>query len=195
MPYKPRMSEQEALRGFRQLPGFQLDHDGFGHKLMSPRGLVHLRGARVNDELFASETFGLVNISTPLRAMADGPVKTHRLPVDSDMMRAISGTEISEAVISKMSRKRRDQAVLAAISPTGIVVLDGAHRIHRLHRDGISSVQAMVLRVDALRLMRVSQSLQRPDGSWAPDDMVPMAAFEQVLRDSAAKAAELWALP
>ena len=168
---KPRLTDEEAIRKMRKLPGFSLDEDGFGHKVMSPSGLVWLRGARLTDEVFESAAFGTINVSEIDRNTTDARGPFQPIPID-DAVRNVANVDVNHGYAKRIPKDRLREPILIIFGPDGWHVIDGAHRIHRLKALRKKIVYAKVLRPEVFGYARVKRFIQSPSGEWLPYDRV-----------------------
>lgn len=168
---KPRFTEEEAVRKMSKLPGFSLDEDGFGHKFMSPSGLVWSRGARLTDEVFESAAFGTINVSEIDRNTLDARGPFQPIQID-DAVRNVAQVDINHGYASRIPKERLKEPILVIFGPDGWHVIDGAHRIHRLKELRKKTVYAKVLRPEVFGYARVKRFIQSSNGEWVPYDTV-----------------------
>jgi hypothetical protein len=164
----------------RTLPGFKLDEDGWGHVIQSPSGRVHIRGARVNDEVFASEKFGLLNISNALRNIPAG-VPGVIVPIDEGLRQNVARIDIDQAHAMALTISERDEPILMLIGAGGVHVIDGSHRIARRIADRCPNVEAHFIPPGAMAHMRVRQYRETSPGKWLADDFLSEADFQKEL--------------
>jgi hypothetical protein len=185
-------TEADALLRLRELPGFSADEDGWGHKLMSPQGMIWFRGIRANDEVFASDKFGLLNISEIDRNVGDAEGRCFRIPIDVPLLRNIARIEVDHAYVRDMPIERRNKPIYLIFGSDGLNVIDGSHRIFRRVADGMTDIKAHFLVPDVLSYIRVTKRLMRA-GEWIPDDLVSDDAFAHEL-DGARRAFQAFEL-
>lgn len=178
---KPKITEAEAIKKMSKLPGFQADEDGFGYKVMSPKGLVWVRGAKLTDEVFESIAFGTINISQINARTADakGPFQPINM---EDAVRNVRLVDVNTTYAKRIPRDRLKEPVLTIFGPDGWHIIDGAHRIHRLNALRKKVVYAKMLRPEVFGYARVKRWLLSPKGEWVPNDTVSDDAVDAAIK-------------
>jgi hypothetical protein len=162
---KPRMTEAEAIREAREA-GVQLTILGpETYRVEGPAGQFLYEGAAITDECFIVDPIGTVNITKAWRVTRDlGPIAPERFPIDAALLEHINTTEVDEERIAGMTMQRRNLPVMLALVPSGVYVIDGAHRIQARARLGLKWARGYLLSAEAVERIRVRMWKLLPGG-------------------------------
>ena len=170
------LTEREAYEAMKDLPGFDLDEDGWSYAVQGPDGLHRIEGVRLNDEILDHERFGWLNVSHAKRLVEGAAPQT--LPINDGLKRNLVNRQIDPARVASMSLAKRDAPILMVMGSDGVHVIDGGHRVRRRQSDGLTTVDAYLLRAEALPHLRVSRFCRGSSGRWESRDTVSDRAFD-----------------
>lgn len=170
------MTEREAYEAMKDLPGFDLDEDGWSYTVQGPDGLHRIEGVRLNDEILEHERFGWLNVSHAKRLVDGAAAQT--LPISDGLKRNLANRPVDPGRASGMSLAKRDTPILMIMGSDGVHVIDGGHRVRRRQSDGLTTVDAYLLRAEALPELRVRRYCRGSTGRWESRDTVSDRAFD-----------------
>ncbi len=173
--------DEKLPHAFMAIPGFEPDDDGNGHKQDSAAGKVWIRNLRPNDMIFESKMFGSINISYIYRRIQAKNWKTFELPVAS-ILHNISRRYIDKKYASALPTERLEVPVLVSFSDTGLEVIDGVHRIHRLAALAATNAKAYFVPPSLIREARIRKFRIDQTGVWVDDDTMNSDDFEKAMK-------------
>lgn len=183
------LTEREAYEAMKDLPGFDLDEDGWWYSFQGPDGLHRIEGVRLNDEILEHERFGWINVSHAKRLAGDErPVS---VAIDDHLMANLKRRHIDPSRAASMSVKKRDTPILMVMGSDGVHVIDGGHRVRRRQADGLASVEAHLFRAETLPHLRVRRFCRVSSGRWESRDTVTQTAFDREVDDAVQFAKQL----
>lgn len=164
-----------------EIPGYEMDEDGEGHKQDGPEGKVWIRNLCKGDNIFESEMFGSLNISAIERALETMKCKECDLPI-GDLIKNTSLRYYDQNHALGLSAERLETPILITFSARGLEVIDGVHRIRRRAALAMQTVFGYFMPQSVIRSARITRKLRREDGIWTVYDTMTNDDFESEMK-------------
>ena len=169
---------KDMLPGYEPMPGNE------GYFFDSPNGRTRVLNAMPADQVYGSENFGMLNISTALEKIVGRPDSVAvRVALDDGIREHVRLKEIDQHMVRKMSSARQKEPILMMVAEDGVHVVDGHHRLARIMRDGGDYFRSYLLRPETYLYLLV-QMHQFREGEWVPleNSRSPEEVAQTILR-------------